>query len=255
MKPIHALLPLLLILTACTYTTGNGVLISKNIETTPYEKISLQWQGDLHLAQGNTTTVQVEGESNIIDHITITTEGDTLTIKKAKQTTMLRPTTTVKYYLTTPDIKDVTITGSGDLHCETPINGDRLAFTVTGSGDIKCDGIRTDRITTTITGSGDLYLSDIDAETITTTNTGSGDTYLAGTAERHDYEVSSSGDLLAQHLATEETTISIAGTGDARVSVEDDLDISIAGTGDVYYDGNPETNQRITGSGDVLQLR
>ena len=50
----------------------------------------------------------------------------------------------------------------------------------------------------------------------------------------------------------EKADVTISGSGDAEVTVSDDLDVKITGSGDVYYKGNPDLDVNITGSGEVI---
>ena len=46
--------------------------------------------------------------------------------------------------------------------------------------------------------------------------------------------------------------ISISGSGNCEVLVEEILDVSISGSGNVYYKGNPQINVNISGSGGLF---
>ena len=80
---------------------------------------------------------------------------------------------------------------------------------------------------------------------------GSGDTDINGKADELDVTVSGSGDFTGNKLKSENVSIDLYGSGDARVWVSESLDVHISGSGDVTYHGNPTVNSRVTGSGDI----
>ena len=80
---------------------------------------------------------------------------------------------------------------------------------------------------------------------------GSGNVQTAGRAAKLGVTIAGSGDLDADELETDNANVSIAGSGDARLTAHKDLSVSIVGSGDVTYRGNAQLRSRVTGSGSV----
>ena len=63
-----------------------------------------------------------------------------------------------------------------------------------------------------------------------------------------------SGKVEAIDMESLDADIKIAGSGEVRLSVEDELNVNISGSGKVYYKGNPEVEMNISGSGKIIPL-
>ena len=82
--------------------------------------------------------------------------------------------------------------------------------------------------------------------------TGSGNIKLEGLGDELDIRITGSGDVAAFNLDVVRARVEITGSGNAEVSVEDELDVKISGSGDVRYKGNPSLDVNISGSGRVV---
>ncbi len=63
--------------------------------------------------------------------------------------------------------------------------------------------------------------------------------------------IAGSGDVHGFDLTAGNATVTISGSGDAKVNVTRALSIQIRGSGDVHYKGNPTVSKQVSGSGDV----
>ena len=69
---------------------------------------------------------------------------------------------------------------------------------------------------------------------------GSGDLDFAGEADEFVLNLNGAGDVSASDLEARETTVSLKGSGDVRVSSTRSMTISVAGAGDVHASGKAE---------------
>lgn len=103
-------------------------------------------------------------------------------------------------------------------------------------------------------GSHSLVVDNYDQDTMEVSLAGSGDIDLNGKARRLDLSIAGSGDVDAADLALSDATVSIAGSGDAKLAPTQTVDISIAGSGDVELTSHPATvKSRVAGSGSITQ--
>ena len=105
-----------------------------------------------------------------------------------------------------------------------------------GAGNIKGQ--------TAFTGLGDLDIS----------IGGAGQVELSGDAQDVDISIGGSGKVRASGLTAEHCSVSISGSGDCEVDVNEKLNVSIAGMGKVKYSGNPKVSSSIAGMGNVRKL-
>ena len=105
-----------------------------------------------------------------------------------------------------------------------------------------------------LTGSGDLN-GKVDVKSLESTISGSGDITVSGHADSSSVSVVGSGDFTGQNLVTTNTTVKVAGSGDARINAADKIEASVVGSGDVHYTGTAKNvSSSKAGSGSVSRM-
>ena len=207
---------------------GRGEVISESFSVGSFDGVKLRMDANVYLTQGDRTDVIITGQANILDELEFRVRGGELIIDNER---CLRDYRTIEVFLATPDIRSLSISGSGAIIGENQFVVDDLDLAISGSGNMNLA---------------------LDADDIEATISGSGDLYLEGLADHLDFRVSGSGDLKAFNLEVNRADIAISGSGDAEVYVLDFLDVRISGSGDVLYRGNPSIDARVSGSGKVI---
>jgi len=214
---------------------GSGNVITKDVEVSDFNKISLSGMGNLILEQGGKEGLRIEAEDNIMDKIIIDLENDTLNIGFKKTlwiTPLIKPTADINYYVSLKEINGLRISGSGTATGET-INTDNLDIAISGSGKINLN-INANKITSRVSGSGNFNLS--------------------GKADSQKIEISGSGKYFGKELESKKADIRISGSGKTEINASEELDINVSGSGSVFYVGKPTLTQRISGSGKIEQI-
>jgi hypothetical protein len=189
---------------------GSGVPKTEQRQVGDFDTITLAGSAQVNVTVGPEVLVTVEADDNVVPVIETKVKGDTLVISHTEQ---YDSKVGVKVTITTPRLKGVALAGSGDINVN-GISGDDFSASITGSGDITAVGA-TKRLDATITGSGDLKLAELQADA---------------------------------------AKVTVVGSGDATVSASDELSVSIAGSGDVRYIGSPaKIDKSVAGSGSVRQ--
>src|SRR5690606_238341 len=102
-----------------------------------------------------------------------------------------------------------------------------------------------------LAGSGDIKLQ-IEAQSIKGSVAGSGDLTLKGSTNYLEANVAGSGDFHGFELQANDTDVSVAGSGDAKVVSNEVLKARVAGSGDIKYKGNPKKeDSKVAGSGSI----
>lgn len=233
MKSVQFLviLSFFLILNSCDVIDcerGNGVTVRETLKPSGFDEIRLTITADVYLTQGDEFLVEVEGEENIIDLIDEDVRRDQWTIRFER---CVRRHEKLAFYITLPELRAVSVSGSGEIVGETPFEVDNLDLSISGSGDIDLD---------------------VEGSAIDAGISGSGKIYLEGIVNNLNMAISGSGDLRAFNLETDNAEIRISGSGDAEVFVNNFLEVVISGSGDVYYKGSPGLDVRTSGSGQVI---
>ena len=234
MIALVAILPMVLVSCQDDFmfgVSGRGDIVKETVQLDDFDGFISTISADIYINQGDEQEVIIEAQQNIIDEINLDrVDNGIWTIHFRHIVHYARP---IKIYITMPTLTKAGITGSGDIEGVTPFTGlDRLKLFITGSGSIDLDSDS----------------KELDAEI-----TGSGDMKLYGSSETVDLLISGSGGFLAKDLKTTDAEITITGSGNARLSVEEFLKVIITGSGTVYYAGNPEVELHVSGSGNVIR--
>jgi hypothetical protein len=104
-----------------------------------------------------------------------------------------------------------------------------------------------------VSGSGNVAIHGVHGDSLALQVTGSATVRGDGAVHGLTINVTGSGDLQLEGLAAERASVTISGSGDARLAVSRALDVHISGSGDVSYRGDPEVKKDISGSGTLAR--
>src|ERR1035437_2336983 len=114
-----------------TYT-GDGTITTDQRHLAKFQAIDLEGAYDVILSQGEPSEVRIETDKNLLDHITTKVKDGKLTVSSEGN---LRPTKTIKLYISSPTYSAIDLAGSGDIHAPAPITSDKLTLGLAGSGN------------------------------------------------------------------------------------------------------------------------
>lgn len=213
---------------------GNGTMTSITRSTPDYDGINCAGSFDYILVEGSEGNITIEGEENLVDYIITEVKENTL-IVKVKDHTNLKTSLTKSIKITIPfkDINKVSLAGSGDLWNNDIIASSQLEVNLVGSGDVVLN-VKTETLKGTLSGSGDLKLK--------------------GQTHDLDVKIAGSGDFHGFELQSNNTEVSVSGSGNAEVVSNENIIAKVAGSGDIVYKGNPKTEDtKVAGSGSIRQ--
>jgi len=209
---------------------GEGGIVTKELNVSSFEKISIECSADVQLRYGATQSVEAQGQSNVIDLLTLEVVNGKWKIDFSKSVCYNKEFT---LFVTLPSIEEVRINGSGDVKGMTAFNQESFKIEINGSGDVDMA----------------VNANDVELEV-----DGSGDILLSGKSKSLDVEIDGSGDISAYDLMVENCSVDVNGSGDSKVYVDGYLHANINGSGDIYYKGNTnKVDISENGSGDVYR--
>lgn len=212
-------------------TSGSGNVVSKTFDLSDFNEVEIRGKGDLFVSQGEEYSVRVVAEDNLFSFLNPRIEGNRLVVGERK--VLFYNTEPIKIYVKMPYPENLIISGSGNINSQSQINVDRLEITISGSSKINMD---------------------LDVNELETKISGSGEADYAGKSAVHKISISGRGTVDAFELESQETDVSITGSGDVEVYANEELDIKIGGLGDVKYKGSPKITQSIAGRGKVESM-
>jgi hypothetical protein len=213
---------------------GSGNVIKETRAVSGFDQVEVHGGGNLILVQGDSESLEIEAEDNIMPYLRSQVIGGSLildfddTVNKSFNTT--RP---INYYVTIKDVHGLSISGGGDIESNDIVT-DSLEVGISGGGDLKIDNLTADSLQVNVSGGGDVRI-------------------LSGEVSEQKLHISGGGKYDAADLQSQTVTANVSGGGNLTVWAEKDLTVAISGGGNVYYYGNPALDTSVSGGGDVIR--
>jgi Putative auto-transporter adhesin, head GIN domain len=228
---MRALLPRAALLAASLLVLPVHAETVKKISVSGFTKLDLKLPLDVTIRPGKefslTLTVR---DSDVADKISAEVHGDTLVISTTEHS--LRTHGKDKATLTMPDLRAVSISGSGNVDVAGFEQGASMALEIAGSGDITYSG-KSSAMAVAIAGSGNVKLK--------------------GTTGSLSVNIEGSGDLQASEFSAKNASVAVSGSGDADLRVSGGaVQFTVNGSGDIRWSGEASVVSAVThGSGSI----
>ncbi|CAN5176381.1 head GIN domain-containing protein [soil metagenome] len=215
---------------------GNGKQKTESRQVENFTALASGGPMNIQISYGNSNTITVEADENLLPYIETRVEGNKLMIRSKKNVNIQsRNKMTVKISMTT--INSIQQSGSGDLY---------------GSGAFTNDG-KTD---IGLSGSGNMKLNFETFRDIDLTVAGSGNVELqSGTTNSLSAKISGSGNIDASTVKSKDVEAKISGSGNIKVYASNSIEAKISGSGNVLYKGSVQNlSSKVSGSGKVMKM-
>ena len=209
---------------------GNGNMITKTRTVGEFGKVAVGGSFDVKLVAGTEGKITIRIDENLLEYLVTKVEDGKLKIKWKKG---INISTRKGILITVPfkDIEGVSLSGSGDVYSEDTVKADKVRIALSGSGDLRVP---------------------VEAQEVSTAISGSGDINLSGVTQELKCSISGSGNIRAYELKSNNADVRIAGSGNIKIFVDQNLRARIAGSGNIRYKGNPKRQDtKVSGSGNV----
>lgn len=212
---------------------GNGAVKRQARAVAHFTGLSLSLPAQVELRIGNTESVTIETDDNLLPLIETVVENGTLKLRPARRN-MRIDASTLKIVVHARAVERIALGGSGAIRSDA-LRGGKMEFDLGGSGSIDVQAIDAESVAVSVGGSGNLKAG-------------------GGRAQSVSVSIGGSGDVDLGRLAAGHASVSVAGSGTAIVWARDELSATIAGSGDVNFYGDPRVSRSVIGSGDVERL-
>jgi hypothetical protein len=212
---------------------GSGNVKKQARELAHFTGVSLSLPANMELRIGNTESVSIETDDNLLPLIETVIENGTLKIRPTKRNSILHART-MKIVVVAKEVERLALGGSGSIESDA-LRGKKLSFDLGGSGSIRLKGVEGDAVAISVGGSGNFKSG-------------------GGKADSLSVSIGGSGDVDVGQVQTSDASVSVAGSGTAIVWASSGLSVTIAGSGDVNYYGDPKVSRSVVGSGGTKRL-
>jgi hypothetical protein len=211
---------------------GSGVVETATFDVASFEAISVDYPADITVVQGESESVEIEAEDNLLAQLSANVENGTLRIDNTERNwrDRVNPTEPVLVTITVVELNRVQFPTAGKMVIE---------------------NLETDALSVSVSGAGDVNLVDLDAGNLDFSLSGAGNINVDGLADSLQLRISGFGNFNGGELQTQSAEVHISGAGSATVWAQETLDASISGAGSVNYYGSPNVSEHISGVGSV----
>lgn len=208
---------------------GNGVLKKETRSVSGYTGISSSGSWDVMVAYGESNTISIEGDENLLDYIETKVEDGVLKIRS--QNVNLRSRNKITVYVSLTKLSSVTLSGSGSIIGEGNYSSEgKTEFKTSGSGRIQMGFGKLDKVYARVSGSGNIKLK--------------------GTANSVETHISGSGGADCRNVISDDATVQISGSGNVQVNANRRIEARISGSGNAtYYGAARDVSTHVSGSG------
>ena len=215
--------------------TSNVNAKNETRKVASFSEVSLRISATVFIKQGNSQSVELTANNNILEDIITEVNDRKLVIRFPKRTFFKQnfKSGNIIINITVPEVDGLFVSGSGDIVAKGDVDTRILDLAVSGSGDINLADLKAERVKASISGSGDIVIKE------------------GGIADELSISISGSGDVNTYGFEAKNVSVKTAGSGDASVHAIDNLKVSIAGSGNVYHTGTAAVDAKVAGSGNV----
>ena len=214
---------------------GSGHVITETRNVSDFAAVSFSSFGEMTIQPGETESIIIEAEDNVLGDIRTEVRNGTLYIDYADENgwPRVRPTKPVRFTLTILQL-----------------NG----LDLSGAGSVVVKALKTDSLQVMLSGAGDLSYEDLEADQLSLRLSGAGSIDASGRATELEARLSGFGSFKGCDLRSENADVAISGLGSAVVWTAKHLEANISGLGSVQYYGQPQVTKSVSGLGSVQHM-
>lgn len=210
--------------------SGNGnIKKEKRNASAAVDEISTSGKFKVYITQGNTPSIEVEADENLLPYIETEISGDELQLHP-KRGYNIKPSKDIVVRVTVKELESLSGSGTSGFYTQGAVKGDKLEVAMSGRGDAELD-LQYNKLEIGISGTGKAKLK--------------------GRADEAEIAISGSGDVDAPAMQSQKMEVSISGAGSAYVNASKKLDVAVSGSGNVKYKGAASVSQAISGKGKI----
>ncbi len=215
---------------------GDGNVKKETRQVENFTSLSSHGSIDVKINYGNSNSIQIEADENLLPYIETTVENGKLTIK-TKDNVNLKSRSKMTMYVSMSKIDGLKLSGSGNIDGNGEFTGDnKTEIMLSGSGNIHLSSGSFKNLDFQISGSGNINLK-------------------GGSADEITASVSGSGNIDCINLSADNVNVNISGSGNARVNANKSLTANIMGSGNVFYKGSASNiSTKVAGSGKAIKI-
>lgn len=228
-----------LLLAGCTFfpvrgITGSGNLVTETYDFDNFTAVRAGSAFQVTIAQGDTYSVQVTADDNVMDKLIVESRGGAL-ILEMRQPSVFLGNVTLRAEITMPELEEVRFSGA--------THGSMTGFTTDGAFLAEASGA------STIEG-------DIESDSLRVDISGASNALLTGATRELEVHASGASKANLSGLTAENARAEASGASRVEVNVSGELRAIASGASTVEYSGNPaNVREDESGASTIREIR
>ena len=215
---------------------ASGEIVRQTHTVAPFTAINICCGMHLLLTQGETPSVELEGDEAILDGIEVVVRSDELVVQLRPRFNLVPRlgNRLVTVYVTAPDVQSLVLSGGsqGEINL---LQGTELQVTLSGGSQLAIAEVAATTLTSDLSGGAQLAIA-----------TGHLDTQIVDASGGSRY--------LVEEVQSDRAELDFSGGSRARLQVASVLWVDASGGSDVAYHGTPALEQTVSGGSRVRSL-
>ena len=202
-------LAVLLVLSSCGVVSGSGHVETETRQVSGFTAIDLAGSGEVGVEQGDSESLTIEADDNVLPRLTSEVSDSTLKLGKKGGITV-GTKNPIRYRVTVKDLTGVGVSGSGSVKAQ-EMTLQTLRVDISGSGTVDLSGSAVEQ-DIQVSGSGQYEAPEL-------------------LSDKASVEISGSGEVAV--AVSRELKIDISGSGTVTYSGDPSVQQSVSGSGKV----------------------
>lgn len=232
---------------------GSNHTVSEIRQVSGIRSVFLDNQGDLSIMLGDTESLVVEAEDNLMPYIQTEVRDGELHIYNEGRL-WFRNRQPIRYFLTVKSLEGIEIGSTGSVDAP-DIQTDRFEIGIHSTGNLNMGTLAAGAVDISITSTGDVMMRRLDADRLDVRIASTGHVSIRdGHVYNQEIRISSTGNFEAMDLDSDVAEVRLSSTGSAFISVNDHLEARLNSTGSVHYRGAASTDIRRNSVGRAIMV-
>jgi hypothetical protein len=217
------------LLTGCVPTTltGSGNVVTQEEPITDFDKVDISHSFDVYISQGESFSVVIRVDDNLVEHLQVVKQGSTLKIGLKPNRNYTIRNATMEAEVTMPELTGLDLSGASHAN-------------ITGFKSTK-------DLTVDLSSASSLH-GDIEAGDISIDLSSRSEMTLTGSGGDATIDISSGSNLDLSEFAVTNARVEASSASTATVNASGRLDVDASSASNVYYLGDPTMGEIDTSS-------
>ena len=209
---------------------GNGNIKSQNRSVSGFEGLDVSGGFEVHVTLGNTESVKIEADENLLNNIKTEVRSGVLHIYNDGSLTTKN---TMKAFITLKELNSLDISGGVKVIGNSTFKPKSFKMDLSGASNIKLD-LQTQNLSADMSGASKVVLT--------------------GKADKLWLNMSGASDVDAASLEAKDVKVEASGASKVKVFAKESLNIDASGASQIKYKGSPSITSDTSGGTKISKL-